>query len=156
LNDQFDFTEFEDFKRFAPAIIGEAHGKIVYSREGIIDILAEEIGDWDEAIEWYRTNIEDADITDRTPIYVTESVLDIENDIMEIYSGEFIHIHKESDMYIVTLPHMSIYIHEGLEWDSFKRDLEKLVEKLNGVKDGEEDLSAIRDFVNRIDTNKFR
>ena len=33
LNDQFDFNDPEDFERFASAIIGEAHGKIVYSRE---------------------------------------------------------------------------------------------------------------------------
>ena len=62
-----------DIKKYEQAIIGQddASLRIVYSRDKIIDILAEEMTH-EEAVEFYEYNILGAYMGDMTPIYVSE------------------------------------------------------------------------------------
>ena len=62
-----------DIKKYEQAIIGQddASLRIVYSRDKIIDILAEEMTH-EEAVEFYEYNILGAYMGEMTPIYVSE------------------------------------------------------------------------------------
>ena len=62
-----------EIKKYEQAIIGQddASLRIVYSRDKIIDILAEEMTH-EEAEEFYEYNILGAYMGDMTPIYVNE------------------------------------------------------------------------------------
>ena len=62
-----------EIKKYEQAIIGQddASLRIVYSRDKIIDILAEEMTH-EEAVEFYEYNILGAYMGEMTPIYVSE------------------------------------------------------------------------------------
>ena len=62
-----------EIKKYEQAIIGQddASLRIVYSRDKIIDILAEEMTP-EEAVEFYEYNILGAYMGEMTPIYVNE------------------------------------------------------------------------------------
>ena len=62
-----------EIKKYEQAIIGQddASLRVVYSRDKIIDILAEEMTP-EEAVEFYEYNILGAYMGEMTPIYVSE------------------------------------------------------------------------------------
>ena len=62
-----------EIKKYEQAIIGQddASLRVVYSRDKIIDILAEEMTP-EEAVEFYEYNILGAYMGEMTPIYVNE------------------------------------------------------------------------------------